>query len=249
MKQAALQFLGPKTGAPALSRGLAVFAILDPQNPCTLEQISSRLQLPKASTLRLLETLERTGMIRKNHDKRYAPLWKLEPLEDPRVHFRETLKTKMDALCRKTGCTVEWYETAPEGIRLILQTNPDVELCVQAKPGFLRDWEAEFEAVTRLGHAFAEDAPEIQESTQYVTNGKRRKMTQQQIRLQTEEARRHAYAFDVAFNSNGVRRYAVAAFSGTEQQFLGVLALAEVYHFDQSSDPESMLRELQSTLN
>ncbi len=242
-------FLREKTGAPALSRGLAVLISLDPLSPPTLDQISSGLDLPKASTLRLLETLERTGMIRRNPDKRYEPLWKLEPLEDPRVQFRQNLKAKMETLCHETGCTVEWYEAADDGLRLILQTNPDVELCVKAKPGFLRDWQREFEAVTRVGHAFAKNAPSIQSTTVYVENGRLRKISQRQIRRLTDEARVECAAYDEAFNTNGVRRYAVAAFTEQDKQFLGVLALAEVYHFNRSSNPRLILKQIQKILS
>lgn len=236
-----------KTSAPALSRGLAVLATLDVQSPRSLESISSSLSLPKASTLRLLETLEKVGMVQKRADKRYEPLWSLQPIGDARASFRQMLQQKMSSLCQHLLCTLEWYEPDDEGMRLVLQYNPQTEVHVKARPGFLRDWATEFEAVARLGAAFAPQAPEIRASSAFIRNGQLRALTRQEIASQLTAARESRQASDKAYNKQGVRRHAVAAFN-EEGGFLGVLAIAEVVSFGPRRQIASLLKELHKTL-
>lgn len=232
--------------APALNRGLALLAVLAEEGPMTLEAAAARLRLPKASVFRLLGTLQSIGLIRKTADKRYEALWALQPLHDPRELFRERVAKRMPALCERTGCTVEWYEAVADGMKLVAQVNPESELRVQAKPGFLRAWSLEFEAVARLGHAFAETAPAVENTRMYVENGVLKSISRKEARQMLETARRDQSAVDLAYNTNGVRRLAVAAFE--DGQFRGVLALAEAFHFSRKSRAPTQLKVLAQAL-
>ncbi len=238
---------GSKATAPALNRGLAILATLGKDVPRSLENLSEELALPKASVYRLLETLTSIGIIRKNADKRYQALWQLQPIGDPMALYRQSMQSKMDLLCNSTNCTVEWYEPCAEGMRLILQSNPDNELCVKAEPGFLRDWSTEFEAVARLGAAFAEEAARITKTKAYLRNGLLKPLSQAEISRQRKAAESERTAHDTAFNTNGVRRLAAAAFDA-DDNFLGVLALAEIYHFNRRNLTRSFLQQLKTTL-
>jgi DNA-binding IclR family transcriptional regulator len=238
----------PTSGAPALTRGLAILQTVGQDGPLSLEQIAKQLKLPKASAYRLLETLDEAGMIRKSADKRYEALQQLRLIQSPRERLRDQIESRMHRLAQDTVCTVEWYEPTVDGMQLVLQQNPETELCVKARPGFLRDWQTEFEAVTRLGHAFANQAPEIKQSQLYTANGHLSPINRKAIQKGIQEAKASRNAHDTAFNSNGVRRSAVAAFDSPEHFFLGVLALAEVYHFSRTISAEFRLGQLMSIL-
>jgi DNA-binding IclR family transcriptional regulator len=237
-----------RSPAPALSRGLALLLRLGSRAPLPLENLAEDLGLPKASAYRLLCTLEAGGLVRKRPDKYYEPLWKLQPLEDPSFLFRQDVEKKMGSLCKKTGCTVEWYEPSQEGMRLVAQSHPDRELRVQAQPGFLRSWNGEFEAVARLGHAFAPQAPSLRAPSLYVADGVLKKLPAKKAALLLAAARRHKTAQDLPFNVNGVRRSAAAAFSGSH--FQGVLSLAETFSFNQAKHrppfPPLLIQTLES---
>lgn len=235
------------TPAPALNRGLAVLAALGEQGPLSLENLAGSLRLPKASVFRLLDTLRQVGMVRKNPDKSYEPLWRLQPLGDARTGYRDAVITRMDALCAATARTVEWYEPCAEGMRLIHQVNPDTELRVQAQPGFLRRWNVEFEAVARLAHAFAVEAPAVSATSLYVSHGVLKTLTTAKVRALLAEARKTRTAHDTAYNTNGVRRYAAAAVG--PGGLTGILAIAECHRFGVSRPrPALLLKQLTQTL-
>lgn len=242
-------FSGCATPAPALNRGLAILRMLGERSPLSLEYLSSHLKLPKASVFRLLDTLEKTGTVRKTAEKLYEPLWALQPLESDPLAFRHQIERRIKALPAETNCSAEWYEPTPEGMKLVLQELPHTELCVKAKPGFLRDWDTEFEAVARLGQAFAKEAQPLSHSKLYARNGELQKISTRKIRALTEEARRTSVAYDEAFNNNGVRRFAAAAIDERTGNFLGVLALAEAYRFSDLPPPSFHLTHLEKTLN
>lgn len=237
-----------ESSAPALARGLCILQMLSESGSMPLEQLSRELNIPKASALRLLTTLEQMGTVRRDADKRYEALYRLQSIRSPIETFRYSLEAKMAHLVTATGCTVEWYEPTLEGMQLIRQSNPEVELCVQARPGFLRDWHSEFEAVARMGHAFASQAPKLSHSQLYRKNGVLESVDQRYIEHSIQKAKAECATYDDAFNTNGVRRFATAAFASETNTFLGVLAIAEVYHFTNLADPKTILNQLKTTL-
>ncbi len=249
MKYADIQFFcHASTATPALNRGLAVLATLGEQTPLSLEMLATKLRLPKTSVYRLLGTLQKIGLVRKSPDKRYQALCFLQSVEDEQTLYRQMMEKKMPGLCEATHCTVEWYEPSSEGMRLVHQIAPESELQVRAKPGFLRKWGDEFEAVARLGYAFAKEAPPASRMSMYVANGVRHDLSMEKIRKRLVEAHEKKIAHDTPFNSNGVRRYAAAAFDHTGKTFRGVLALAEAVHFCRHPSSHLLLKQLTQTL-
>lgn len=232
--------------APALSRGLAVLAMLGEGRPASLEEISGRLRLPKASALRFLSTLQALGLLRKNPDKTYEAMFVLRPIVDPAARFLAGLEDLMGRLCQETGCTVEWYEPSASGCTLKRQVHPDCEVRVQARPGFVRKWEPEFEAVIRLGYAFIPGAPAIGRTKRYVTDGQLRNLSKKEVENLLTDARTSRTAIDTAFNNNGVRRAAAAVIPGGI--FSGILAIAEVHRFGPENRNPDPLRLLSTTL-
>lgn len=232
--------------APALSRGLAVLVALGEKSPLSLEMLACELELPKASVFRFLGTLRQMGMVRKNPDKCYEPLWALQPLEDEPTRFRQNIELVMGSVCEAAAATVEWYEHCPEGMKLVLQKCPESEVRVQAKPGFLRPWNREFDAVARLGHALVSKAPKLTAARLFVADGVLESLSPAEFRKLLYEAKTNRAAQDAHFNCNGVRRCAVAAMRGAT--CLGVLALAECCRFPRRSRQRGLIKLLQTTL-
>jgi DNA-binding IclR family transcriptional regulator len=239
------------TPAPALNRGLAVLMSLVDEAPLSLEVLTSRLELPKASVFRLLRTLESIGAVRRRSDKRYEPLWALQPLHAEPDLLHQQLDTIMPKLSLETGCTVEWYEPVVNGMKLLKQSHPDPESRVTAEPGYLREWNLELEAVCRLGLAFSPSAPKSasRKLFHYCKNGVTEPVPAAQSKALIQRARTAQATADNAYNSNGVRRYAAAVLH--QQQFMGVLALAERYHFNphpRSGEFLSLLKQTAKSL-
>ena len=224
-----------ETAAPALDRGLALWVLLIGESPLSLEELSGRLDIPKASTLRLLGSLCRLGMIQRLPDKRYEPLWGLRSLVNPRTRLREEIASRLDLLSQATQSTTEWYEPEPEGMVLILQHHPKGEVRVQIRPGFCRSWPHELEAIVTLGLALAPGAPVMTTAQRYVENGVQGTIHRAEIDKLLAHARKTKTAFETFFNSNGVRRCAVALMDGT--RLLGVLSVAETYRFRETRKP------------
>ncbi len=235
-----------RTPAPALSRGLALLAALADQRPRTLEALAGGLGIPKASALRLLATLQSAGAVRRGSDKSYEAIRGILPLAGSATSLRRQLDEIMSRLCRDCGCTVEWYEPVDRGMALIRQVHPEAEIRVQARPGFLREWNSEFEAVARLGHALHPAAPPLRSPKMYIGDGHLAGLSTRKAHRLLDEARMAKSASDSAFNENGVRRTAVAAIAGGT--LFGVLALADVFRFKKSAGTDRHLQHLKKAL-
>jgi DNA-binding IclR family transcriptional regulator len=183
-------------------------------------------------------------MISKTTDKRYEALWTLRPLADTREHLRSRINQKMTTLCAATGCTIEWYEPGDEGMKLILQTHPETEVRVLVRPGYIRRWDGEFEAVNRLGYSFFNDAPRPVGLSLHVENGVIKKIPHAQAARMIAECRSSKTASDLAFNRNSVRRHAIAVFHPDESIFHGILAIAEVFRFTAPPSPSTFINRL-----
>jgi len=230
-----LQLRQTETAAPALGRGLALWVLLIRESPLSLEEMAGRLDLPKASALRLLGSLCRLGMIQRLPDKRYEPLWGLRSLVDPRTRLREKIAARLDLLSQATQSTTEWYEPEPEGMVLVLQQHPKREVRVQIRPGYCRGWLHELEAIVTLGLALAPGAPAVTTAQSYVENGVKGTIRRAEIEKLLAHARKAKTAAETFFNSNGVRRSAVALMNGN--RLLGVLSVAEVFRFHETREP------------
>lgn len=238
--------LSAETSAPALSRGLAVLLALEEGEPRALEDLTRALALPKASVFRLLETLQEIGLVQKTADKRYEALCALRPLRDQREVFRRRMSGKLPGLCAALSVTIEWYEPSAEGMVLIDQSIPEAEVRVQARPGFVRQWGGEFDAVARLGYAFDPAAPPPVGLRGHVRDGVLEALSAGMARRMRETARKEGTARDDFLNSNGVRRQALAVFDGAV--FRGVLAAAEAARFPRAARGPDLFPALQSIL-
>jgi len=244
-----MNFIGnqPSEPAPALSRGLSILSELSAHAPLSLEEITSRLGLPKASVFRLLATLLNLGVIRRRSDKRYEPLWVLRPLQDHAAALQQRLFDGMPALAKQLEATAEWYEPGAEGMVLMKQEVPEGEIRVQARPGFLRSWREELDSVHTLGRAFHLRAPQAPDRLPaYVANGRMGSISTPEARQRIALAQGSRRAQDPFFNRNSVRRSAVAVLAG--ETFLGVLAVAQVFSFEEPEEPDLLWGKLENFL-
>lgn len=242
-----MQIASCEVPSPALSRGIAVLVALNTRGELSLEELARSLDLPKASVFRLLSTLVSLGLVRKNAGKAYESLWGLQPLNPPALQCREWALSSLVELSERCGETCEWYEPGAEGMMLVAQHQPERELRVQARPGFIRRWGGELEAVARLGYAFAKCAPAPVSAEAYGKDGVLSKLSLSAVRGRIVAAARDGAALDHAFNSNGVRRAAVAV--RTNGEFAGVLAVAQVFRFPKPEALETLLEVFNDKIN
>jgi DNA-binding IclR family transcriptional regulator len=229
---------------PALARGLAVWRLLAQEGPLPLEPVRERLGLPKASCYRLLETLCRLGYARRDSTRAYRLLWELRPLADPGLALRGRVEALLPGLAQRLQATVEWWEPRAAGLVLELQSGSDSgEVQVKARPGFLRRWGEELDAVARLGYALAAEAPPLASTLQHHRrNGVKEHCPQAAAQRLVATARARGWASDPRFNANGVRRHAVAV--RRSDALAGILAAAELHRFGPTRPPPPPLAHL-----
>lgn len=214
------------SGAPALSRGLEVLALLAESPALSLEAIARRLPHPKSTLHRLLEVLIAGGYVEKAPEKTYRARVALTrgfeaPLED-------RLTRVLAALTGTLGATAEFYVPTPAGLVLGRQRFPRTgEVHVVARLGFLRPWTGELDAVARVGWAFSDPAPKVpapRSHWAYGRGGERRKVSARDVAAAIRQCANDGAAVDAAYNTNGVRRCAAPVFG--DGRFAGVVAAA-----------------------
>lgn len=233
-----------KLPSPALANGLEAITILQQEGPLLLEGLVRRMQLPKTSVLRYLRTLEQIGIVSRSPDLRWVALRALTDLHAPDVAFDEVRRTLMETAARESGLTVEWYRGSRDGMALRDQRLAGGDVRVVARPGYLRVWGDEVDAVTRLGYAFDPAAPAIDGTFwRYSRNGVRRSLTAGTVQRAVTLASHKGVAADRAFNSNTIRRAAIVL--RFHEIYQGILAFAEPFSFHPRHTPTSLKSLLQ----
>jgi len=94
----------------AVERALAIFDTFDAQHQSlSLLEIGERIAMPKATTFRLVNTLQRNGFLVRLEDQRYClslKILRLSGLVKSTLGIRETARPAMAEVCRLTGETV-----------------------------------------------------------------------------------------------------------------------------------------------
>ncbi len=234
--------------SPALAQGIEALNTLNALGPMSLEALSQQVGGSKSSLWRHLRTLAQMGLAEQRSRSEWAALRMLVPnvgLEGAKEAFRAGV---MEAVAAATGLTVEWYRGVGEGMALRDQRLAEAEVRVVARPGYLRAWGEEVDAVARLGYAFDPEAPEPEgDFWRYSRNGHRRGIQTATVVRAVRMASRERVAADRAFNSNLVRRSAAAVFY--EGAYLGVLAVAEPYSFQAAREPNDILQLIKKEMN
>lgn len=94
----------------AVERALAIFDAFDVQHQSlSLLEIGERISMPKATTFRLVNTLQRNGFLVRLEDQRYClslKILRLSGLVKSTLGIREAARPTMAEVCRATGETV-----------------------------------------------------------------------------------------------------------------------------------------------
>lgn len=94
----------------AVERALAIFDAFDAQHQSlSLLEIGERIAMPKATTFRLVNTLQRSGFLVRLEDQRYClslKLLRLSGLVKSTLGIREAARPAMLEVCRATGETI-----------------------------------------------------------------------------------------------------------------------------------------------
>lgn len=94
----------------AVERALAIFDAFDAQHQSlSLLEIGERIAMPKATTFRLVNTLQRNGFLVRLEDQRYClslKILRLSGLVKSTLGIKEAARPAMAEVCRATGETV-----------------------------------------------------------------------------------------------------------------------------------------------
>jgi DNA-binding IclR family transcriptional regulator len=94
----------------AVERALAIFDAFDAQHQSlSLLEIGERIAMPKATTFRLVNTLQRNGFLVRLEDQRYClslKILRLSGLVKSTLGIKEAARPTMAEVCRATGETV-----------------------------------------------------------------------------------------------------------------------------------------------
>lgn len=215
--------------APALTRGIELIERLATDGACSLEQLARSQKWPKSSTLRLLKSLERAGVVARDPaTKRYQALSRLTPIASAEQALRATSAQAMIELAEATRHTVELHQFEGSRVRMIDRSEPEaIEVWVRARIGFERRFD-EIDALAQVALAFGVERARWPRTGGWYWDGAdhRRPLGSEQLDAVVEEVRRREVAVDLGVNPNGVRRYA-APLLAAAGQLVGVLAVAE----------------------
>jgi len=215
---------------PGLARGIAILQLLLKDGPLKLEEASRLTGFPKASVMRILDTLSDLGLVGRDEiTRRFSATVRLAPLGDQDKSFERRLSQTLDLMAQKTGQTSEWY--VPEKAGLVLArraTPPTGELHVRARLGFVREWNGEIEAVVCIGRAWYGMAPSMRSKQwTYGPSGKKIILTPSEAAEKVNTARKKGYSADSYYNGFGVRRTASPVLK--DGVLIGILAVAQCY--------------------
>lgn len=113
--------------APALSRGLVILKLLEQEGSLNLETIKKLTNIPKASLLRLLKTLEDYGCVHRDlSTKKFEARLQLTPLKTENNQFSNARAEVLNDLSEALDSTSEWYEM--DGNVLVLRHRNEPEL-------------------------------------------------------------------------------------------------------------------------
>ncbi|HAU37052.1 MAG TPA: hypothetical protein DCX07_04975 [Phycisphaerales bacterium] len=228
----------PSSGAPALTRGIAVLRLLGDGRARTLEEIARATRWPKSSLLRLCRDLTALGLLARDRASRaYSARARIVPLHAG-GELSSELDAALDRLVETTSRTAEWYVPSEAGMVIVRRAEPQAaEVRVIARVGFVRAWRGELDAVAALAAAWFRP-PERSTAGYwtYLRPGVRGSLPARSAAGKIASARETGFVADEVVNPHGVRRQAGVVIRAGRP--VGVLALAEhVGPRGRASDP------------
>jgi DNA-binding IclR family transcriptional regulator len=216
-----------KNTVPGLHRGIQVWRELsNNRGDLSLEQIANRTGYPKASLLRMLHTLCDLHLIERNASGSYRATARITYFSESGPDFAKRIQQTLDNLANKLQVVVEWHEPEDYGLLQIQRAIPtNAEIVLQAKTGFYRLWNEEFDSLAVIGYAFCSNTPPNRQSLwKYTEQADRIPLTPGEFERTIQAAREKKIMQDPHYNVCGVKRIAAPVIrSGT---LAGVLSLA-----------------------
>lgn len=235
-----------ESSAPALSRGIELIRLLR-REPLKLEAIAKSTGFPKASLLRLLDTLIACGVVsRAPETMHYSLLQDLVPLAPGRVDFASRRQELLEQLSRLAGATCEWYEWrdgAPEICARV--EDQQAVIRVKAQMGFRRRLGDELEAVAQVYYRFA---PPTKESFWIWSEDVQTKLAKAEVTARLKQVDKLGGGVDVDSNIHGIVRLAVPV-CDERGRLRAILALARPFHPRLNLSRQESLHLLQSAVH
>ena len=235
-----------KYPAPALAKGLQVIQVLQLHDAMILEELAVITAIPKASLLRMLDTLLMLKFIERDATTRkYRTIVRLITDNDNNRDREQLIHDALVELSATTGLTTEWYIPNFEGAVIVDRVEPaDRAVKVVAKIGFIRQLTGEFEAVARLAIANRDKfKPGINNYWLYKA-GKKEPLVEQEFKQLLIDASSQGYCIDGEYNNNGIRRMA-GAVKEDNGKLCGIITLAESFTPDAERCRQARLKNLQ----
>ncbi len=237
------------TAVPALKRGFEILNLLNQHDSMSLEQIAGATSYPKASILRLLDTMSELGIISKESENKH---YRAHSLLMPRqASFEQQLHQCLKQLAEQCDACVEWYTSGNNGMFIEQRFSaPENEVQVHARAGFLRPWYEELEAVSAVALAFTDrlkSKPKNNLMWQYVDGGKHQALTQAKLKELIKHIKNDAFYVDPYYNDNGVKRMAAPVMQG--DKLVGIVAIAMSFRPQLNSQLSYFETRLLETVN
>jgi DNA-binding IclR family transcriptional regulator len=215
--------------APAVTRGLQLLTYLNREGASSLDRLARATELPKASILRLLRSMEASGAVaRDGASKRWRSRLRLVRGGEREDLLRSACSEASIWLCKAAKQTVEVYLFDSGRLEMIDRSEPDgVEVTVRARVGFVRTWE-DADAVVLVGLGFGFPANAWPQVTRHWLwrDRVRTSVARRDIEAMVAQARARGWSADASVNSNGVRRFAAPLLDATGA-LVGVIAIAQ----------------------
>ncbi|GHB92144.1 helix-turn-helix domain-containing protein [Cerasicoccus arenae] len=233
--------------APALTRGLALLAILGRDGQSSLEALVRKTGWPKSSVWRYLQALESLGAV---HQDDGSKLWEarqaLRSVASLESLALEEARRILPVWAKEVKCCVELYRVGVASLVLIDRAEPEDEIVsIRARIGFQRDLE-ELEATVLIYFAFQNMV--LPEANTWVWDeGRKRKVDPSAAAMRINEARTFNWAQDNDFNEFGIRRFACPILDG--DQLVGVIAIAQRQTPRAERDKLLLIETIRTNLN
>ncbi|OGV53650.1 MAG: hypothetical protein A2X49_06255 [Lentisphaerae bacterium GWF2_52_8] len=215
---------------PGLANGLQVLRVLEDGREKTLQEISKKLSLPKASLFRILQTLRACGYVAKDEkNNSYRVLARLVPIKMRPQTFEGALIKVLDDLALRANFSTEWHIPTEEGMELSLRSErPGGEIIVRARVGQSLKWnQAELPSPLLVGLAFTGNDPFMEGRWIFGEDGEMIDLSKKDLDCIISGIVAKGIAVDSNYNLNGVRRISVPFFNGNV--FKGSISIATTY--------------------
>jgi len=224
-----MELVSNEDPAPALARGLHLLKRLHRDGPSNLEQLAHGTGWPKASVLRLLQSLKSFGAVERDPgSKRYYHLMQLTPVPDQMNSLHKLCRSVIIQTAEKSLQTTEFHIFHNKELQMLDRADPPhiSSVNIKARVGWKRNLD-ELDALTQLVLAFSLTTnPKKPLPFWHWSNNEKRYLSSPDVKRIIQEVRCNRMAVDLGINPNGIRRYAAPVLN-SENKLLAVLAIAE----------------------